>query len=108
MPPPPFQGALKDGFGETAVACDMAEPCKFPSLNRKVDLAPHPAVGLVLQVEMQISSSDLHKKRSISISNDPIFGLVVGILLQVLPFVSTPTTLPTSDKGPVIRTLKKF
>ena len=26
------QGALKDGFGESVVACDMPEPCKFPSL----------------------------------------------------------------------------
>ena len=55
------QGALKDGFGEAVVACDMPEPCKFPSLDRclkwflwahrEVDLAPHPVVGLVLQVE---------------------------------------------------------
>ena len=28
---PTLQGALKDGFGEAAVACDMPEPCKFPS-----------------------------------------------------------------------------
>ena len=42
------------------MACDMPEPCKFPSLDRcqkkflwthkEVDLAPHPVVGLVLQV----------------------------------------------------------
>ena len=41
------------------MACDMPEPCKFPSLDscqkryqwthKKVDLAPHPVVGLVLQ-----------------------------------------------------------
>ena len=40
--------------------CDMPEPCKFPSLDscqrkilcthKVVDLAPHPLVGLVLQV----------------------------------------------------------
>ena len=40
--------------------CDMPEPCKFPSLDsrqkrclwthKEVDLAPHPVVGLVLQV----------------------------------------------------------
>ena len=57
---PTFQGALKDGFGETVVACDMPEPCKFPSLHscqkgflwthKEVDLALHPVVGLVIQV----------------------------------------------------------
>ena len=51
---------MKDGFGEAVVACDMPEPCKCPSLGRcqkrflrthkGVDLAPHPVVGLVLQV----------------------------------------------------------
>ena len=57
---PTLQGALKNGFGETAVACDMPEPFKLPSLdscqkrflwtNKGVDLALHPVVGLVLQV----------------------------------------------------------
>ena len=56
-----LQGALKDGFGEVVVACDMPEPCKFLSLDscqktflwihKEADLVPHPAVGLVLQVE---------------------------------------------------------
>ena len=42
------------------MACDMSEPCKFSSLDscqkrflwahKEVDLAPHPVVGLVLQV----------------------------------------------------------
>ena len=51
---------MKDGFGEAVVACDMPEPCKFPSLDtcqkrflwthKEVDLAPHPNVGLVLHV----------------------------------------------------------
>ena len=55
-----FQGALRGGFGEAIVACDMPEPCKFPSLGscrktflstqKEVYLAPHPVVGLVLQV----------------------------------------------------------
>ena len=54
---PTLQGALKDGLGEVVVACDMPEPCKFPSLDscqkrflwthKEVDLAP--VVGLVLQ-----------------------------------------------------------
>ena len=54
----PFQGDLKDGFG--VVACDMPEPCKFPSIDScqrrflwtdtEVDLASHSVVGLVLQV----------------------------------------------------------
>ena len=57
---PTLQGALKDGFGEAVVACNMPEPCKFPSLDtcqkrflwthKEVDLAPHSVVGLVLQV----------------------------------------------------------
>ena len=42
------------------MACDMPEPCRFPSLDsckkrflwthEEVDLAPHPVVGLVLQI----------------------------------------------------------
>ena len=42
------------------MACDMPEPCKFPSLDsyqerflwthKEVDLAPHLVIGLVLQV----------------------------------------------------------
>ena len=46
---------LKNGFGEAVVACDMSEPCKFPSLDscqkrflwahEEVDLALHPVVG---------------------------------------------------------------
>ena len=49
-----------DGVGEAVVACDMPEPCKFPSLDscqkkflwtrQEVDLAPHPVVRLVFQV----------------------------------------------------------
>ena len=57
---PILQGALEDGFGEAVVACDMLESCKFPYFDgcqkrflwthNEVDLAPHPVVGLVLQV----------------------------------------------------------
>ena len=60
MASPTLQGALKDGFGEAVMVCDMPEPCKFPFLDtclkrflwthKEVDLAPHPVVGLVLQV----------------------------------------------------------
>ena len=41
------------------MVCDMPKPCKFPSLDnckrflwahKKVDLAPHPVVGLMLHV----------------------------------------------------------
>ena len=42
------------------MACDMPEPCKFPSLDSRqkrllwtheeIDLVPHPVGGLVLQV----------------------------------------------------------
>ena len=57
---PTLHGALKDGFGEAVMACDMPEPCKFPSLDScqrrslwthyQTDLASHLVVGLVLQV----------------------------------------------------------
>ena len=60
MASPSPQGALKDGFGETVVACDMPEPCKFVPLDscqkrflwthKEVDLAPQPVIYLVLQV----------------------------------------------------------
>ena len=33
IPSSTLQGALKDGFGEAVMACDMSEPCKFPSLD---------------------------------------------------------------------------
>ena len=56
---PTLQGALKDGFGEAVVTCDMPDPCEFPSLDscqkrflwtrKGVDLAPDPVVGLVLR-----------------------------------------------------------
>ena len=61
---PTLQGSLKDGFGEAFVACDMPEPCKFLSLDscqrflwthEEIDLAPHPVVGLVLQVRVSYS-----------------------------------------------------
>ena len=57
---PTLQGALKSDFGEAVVACDMPEPGKFSFLDscherflwthKEVDFAPHPVVGLVLQV----------------------------------------------------------
>ena len=57
---PTLQGVLNDGFGEAVVACDLPEPCKFPSLescqkrflwtHKEVDLAPHPVIRLVPQV----------------------------------------------------------
>ena len=47
-------------FEEAVVACDMPESCEFLSLDgwqkmflrtlKGVDLAPHPVVGLVLQI----------------------------------------------------------
>ena len=55
----PLQIDLEDGFG-AVVACDMSKACKFSSLDscqkwflwtrKEVGLAPHPVVGLVLQV----------------------------------------------------------
>ena len=60
MASPTLQGAPKDGFGEVVLSRDMSNQCKFPSLDscqqkllwthKETDLAPHPVVGLVLQV----------------------------------------------------------
>ena len=60
MASPNLQDVLKNGFGETVVACDMLQPFKFlsldncqkrfPLIHKGVDLAPHQDVGLVLQV----------------------------------------------------------
>ena len=56
MASPTLQAAVKDGFGEAVMACDMPEPCMFPSLDscqkthKEVDLVSHPVVGPVLQV----------------------------------------------------------
>ena len=60
MASPTLQGALKDSFGEAVTACDMSKPRKSTSLDscqkrflwthEEADLAPHPVVGLVLQV----------------------------------------------------------
>ena len=58
---PTLQGTLKDGFREVFVACDMPEPCKFPSLDsscqrrfqwihKEAYLVLHPVIGRVLQV----------------------------------------------------------
>ena len=57
---PTLQGAMKDGVGEAVMPCDMSEPCKFWSrdscqkrflwTHKEVDPAPHPVVGLLLQV----------------------------------------------------------
>ena len=58
--PIPYIPALKGYPGEAVMACEMPEPCEFPSLKMflkrlpwtrsEVDHAPHPVVGLVLQV----------------------------------------------------------
>ena len=37
---PTLQGALKDGFGEAVMACNMPEPCQFPSLDNMPEEAP--------------------------------------------------------------------
>ena len=54
-----------DGFEEAVVTRDMTKPCELPSLDscqkrflwahKEVDLAPHPVVGLVLQVGDAVS-----------------------------------------------------
>ena len=57
---PSLRDALKGDFGEAVVACDMPEPCRFPSSDscqkgfswdhKEADLSPHLVVGFVLQV----------------------------------------------------------
>ena len=46
---PTLQGALRDGFGEAVVACDMLEACKFPSPHSCQERFPwtHKGVDLV-------------------------------------------------------------
>ena len=61
MASPTLQGVLKDDFAKAVVACDIPEPCTFPSLDsrqkrflwtyKEVYLAPHAVVDLLLQVE---------------------------------------------------------
>ena len=60
MASPTLNVALKDGFGEAVIECDIPEPCKFPYpdssqkrflwIHKEVDLAPYLVVGLKLQV----------------------------------------------------------
>ena len=60
---PTLQGALKEGFGQDVMACDLLKPCELPSLdsykkrflwaNQVVDFTLHPVVGIVLQWEGQ-------------------------------------------------------
>ena len=55
-----LQFFLKDAFGEAVVACDMLEPCKFPSFDscqkkflwtqKEVELAPNLVIGHMLRV----------------------------------------------------------
>ena len=55
---PTLQAALKEGFEEAVIVCDMTEPCMFPLLascqkkfqwtHKEADLAPHLVVGLAL------------------------------------------------------------
>ena len=57
---PTLQSALKDGFGEAVMACNMPQPCEFLSpdrcqkrflrANKEVDLASHRALCLVPKV----------------------------------------------------------
>ena len=76
------------GFGEAVVACDMPQPCTFPSLDscrkrflwthKEVGLAPHPVVGLVLQVDLAP-----HPVVGLVLQVDLAPHPVVGLVLQV-------------------------
>ena len=46
---PTLQGELKGDFGEAAVACDMPEPCKFPSLDSVCVCGGGPGVDICVQ-----------------------------------------------------------
>ena len=67
---PTLQRAPEDGFRQAVKACDIPEPCKvlcldsrqerFPLAQEEVHLAPHPVVGLVLQVRDAEKFSQAH------------------------------------------------
>ena len=71
---PTLQGALKDGFRQAVLVCDMPKPSKFPSLDsckkrflwthKEVDLAPHPVVGLVQPTICAEQVPSLHRVAS--------------------------------------------
>ena len=57
---PTLQGALEDGFGEAVGACDMSEPCKFPSLDscQKRLLRTHKGCKLTSTTEKHAAYTD--------------------------------------------------
>ena len=66
---PTLQDALKDGFREAVVACDVPKQCKFPFLDscqkrflwmhKEDNLALHPVIGHVLkEQDAEIVSSE--------------------------------------------------
>ena len=69
-----LQVALTDGFGEANVGCDLPKTCKFPSLDschkrflwthKKIDLALHAVVSLVLQAGEVSSGTWIRKPGS--------------------------------------------
>ena len=78
---PILQGDLNDSFGEVVMACDMPEPCKFPShdsgqkrflwTHKEIDLVPHSVIGLVLQV----GDAEKFPQALVFESLDPFFGV---------------------------------
>ena len=88
-----LQCALNDGFGDVNVASDMPEPCKSLSLgsrqkrflwtHKEADLAPHPVVGLVLQVAYEMRRSFVRHLVSKACLTQSI-GIEKKILLQTL------------------------
>ena len=52
---PTLQGAMKDGFGEAVVACDMADPCEATVIHTRRQ-AGHNEL-LYLQVHTAVATS---------------------------------------------------
>ena len=65
---PMLQGALKDGFGEAVVACDMADPCEASVIHTRRQ-AGHNEL-LYLQVRTAVATSSASATRTASAVRD--------------------------------------
>ena len=84
---------MKDGLGQTGVACDMPEPCKFLPLDscqkrflrvpKEADLAPRPVVGL----ELQIGDAEKFPQVLGFESLDPVSVVISSLTLRVYVFI---------------------
>ena len=105
MASPTLQGAPKDGSGEAVMACDMPEPCKFPSLDiwQKKFLWLHREVDLALHPVLQVLGS-FHMKRKTALkkwSDKERWSLIRGstaLLIKATLQMTTPLTDGSSQR----------